>query len=124
MIEYRVLKELQNNPAHTQRSLALSLHVSLGKVNYVLSGLAEKGIIKAKKLRNQPDKIRWEYILTPKGLQEKVRITGDYLRRRLIEFSELQAEIESLRREVQVVAGAPGDAGGQVSGPQQAGPPG
>jgi EPS-associated MarR family transcriptional regulator len=101
MIEYRVLKELQLNPSHTQRSLAQALHISLGKVNYVLSGLMEKGIIKAKKLKNQPDKVRWQYLLTPEGIQEKIRITSDYLRRRLTEFGELQSEIESLRKEVE-----------------------
>ena len=100
MIEYRLLKELQKNPTHTQRSLANRLNISLGRANYVLSGFVEKGVIKAKKLKDSPRKIRWQYILTPKGLKEKMRISKDYLKRRLEEFSEIQKEIEDLKLEV------------------------
>jgi EPS-associated MarR family transcriptional regulator len=98
--DYHILKEIEKNPSHTQRSLAEKLDISLGKVNFVLSGLIEKGIIKAKKLKNHPDKIRWQYILTPEGLKEKVRITKDYMNRRLREFELLKAEIEELEKEV------------------------
>lgn len=100
MIEYKVIKELEENPSHTQRSLAQRLNVSLGKVNYILSGLVEKGIIKAKRLKNSPDKIRWQYILTPQGLTEKIRITQEYLKKRLKEFEQIQSEIEELKKEV------------------------
>ena len=100
MIEYKVLKEIERNPAHTQRSLAERLNVSLGKINYVLSGLAEKGIIKARKLKNNPNKIRWRYILTPKGMAEKIRLARDFLNRRLREFDAIEREIEELKREV------------------------
>ncbi|MBD3391039.1 MAG: MarR family EPS-associated transcriptional regulator [Chitinivibrionales bacterium] len=97
MIEYKLLKELEQNPAHTQRSLATHLNVSLGKINYVLAGLTDKGIIKARKLRNHPEKIRWQYILTPKGMREKVALTQRYLRRRIREFENLRKEIEELK---------------------------
>ena len=100
MIEYKVIKELEENPSHTQRSLAQKLNVSLGKMNYVLSGLVEKGIIKAKKLKNHPDKIRWQYLLTPQGVKEKIKITGEYLKKRLKEFEQIQNEIEELKEEV------------------------
>ncbi len=100
MIEYKIIKELSQNPRHTQRSLAQKLDVSLGKINYVLSGLAGKGIIKAKKLRDHPERIRWQYNLTPKGIKEKARITKRYLEDRLTEFRVIQAEIEELRKEV------------------------
>jgi EPS-associated MarR family transcriptional regulator len=100
MIEYKVIKELEQNPAHTQRSLARKLDISLGKANYVIAGLIEKGIIKAKRLKNEPDKIRWKYILTPKGMKEKVIITRNYLNKRLREFDAIQKEIEELREEV------------------------
>ena len=99
MIEYKVIKKLEMNPAHTQRTLAKRLDVSLGKGNYVLSGLIEKGFVKAKKLKNHPDKIRWMYILTPKGIQEKVCITKEYLRTRLREFDLLQKEIQELEQD-------------------------
>jgi EPS-associated MarR family transcriptional regulator len=101
MFEYKLIKELERNPSHTQRSLARKLDVSLGKVNYMLSGLAEKGLIKARKLTNQPGTVRWQYILTPEGMREKVRITRRYLRQRIREFNELQREIETLETEIQ-----------------------
>lgn len=100
MIEYKVLKEISSNPSHTQRTLATKLNVSLGKVNYVLSGLVDKGIIKAKKLRDDPASIRWNYILTPKGIKEKLRITKSYLDKRLEEFHLIKEEIQELEKEV------------------------
>jgi EPS-associated MarR family transcriptional regulator len=100
MIEYHVIKELELNPSHTQRSLALKLNISLGKANYVLAGLVEKGIIKAKKLKNHPEHIRWSYILTPKGLRDKIDITKNYLNTRLTQFEILLHEIEMLKIEV------------------------
>ena len=100
MIEYKLLKEIETNPTHTQRTLAQKLNVSLGKVNYLLGGLVDKGIIKAQKLTNDPQNIRWSYLLTPKGIKEKVKISRDYLARRLKEFDEIQEEIVLLKREV------------------------
>jgi len=100
MIEYHVIKELELNPSHTQRSLAQKLNISLGKANYVLAGLIEKGVIKAKKLKNHPDHIRWRYILTPKGMKEKVVITRNYLNKRLKEFEDIQREIARLKYEI------------------------
>ena len=100
MLEYKLIKELAANPSHTQRSLAEKLNVSLGKVNYMLSGLMEKGIIKVSRLKREPGKIRWQYILTPEGMKEKARITKRYLKQRLEEFDDIQKEIETLRKEV------------------------
>lgn len=100
MIEYKLIRELDKNPYHTQRTLASTLDISLGKANYVLAGLIEKGIIKAKKLKNHPDNIHWKYILTPKGIREKIRITQNYLHTRLKEFDQIRREIEELKNEV------------------------
>jgi EPS-associated MarR family transcriptional regulator len=100
MNEYKVLKEIEINPSHTQRSLAEKLNVSLGKINFIISGLVEKGIIKAKKLKNNPDKIRWQYILTPKGIKEKIRITREYLNKRTEEYENIKKELEELKEEV------------------------
>jgi EPS-associated MarR family transcriptional regulator len=86
---------------HTQRSLAEKLDISLGKVNHVLAGLIEKGIVKAKKLKNNPENIRWQYILTSEGVREKIKITKNYLARRIVEFEDLQKEIELLKKDVQ-----------------------
>jgi EPS-associated MarR family transcriptional regulator len=100
MIEYKLIRELDKNPYHTQRTLASSLDISLGKANYVLAGLIQKGIIKARKLKNNPDNIRWKYILTPKGIREKIRIAQNYLHTRLKEFDLIRREIEELKNEV------------------------
>jgi hypothetical protein len=67
----------------------------------VLAGLVEKGIIKAKKLKNNPENIRWQYILTQAGVKEKIKITQQYLQRRIVEFEDLQKEIELLKKDVQ-----------------------
>jgi EPS-associated MarR family transcriptional regulator len=108
MIEYKLIKEIEKNPRHTQRSLAQKLNISLGKVNYIISGLIEKGIIRAKKLKNDPDKIRWQYILTPRGMKEKLRITHLYLKRRIQEFEQIQNEIIELKKEVVISSSGKG----------------
>ena len=100
MIEYKVIKEIEKNPSHTQRSLAEKLDISLGKANYVLAGLIEKGIVKANKIKNNPDKIRWQYILTHEGMKEKIRITRQFLKRRIREYEDIQKEIAQLQEEV------------------------
>ncbi|MBD3240789.1 MAG: MarR family EPS-associated transcriptional regulator [Chitinivibrionales bacterium] len=99
-IQYQVLRELEHNPAQTQRTLAGKLDISLGKANYVLAGLIDKGIVKARKARRNPGKVRWQYVLTPTGIREKMRITREYLRRRVHEYEAMGQEIEALRREV------------------------
>jgi len=101
MNEYKLIREIEQNPYHTQRTLAEKLGISLGKANYLLAGLIQKGIIKTLKLKNDPDKIRWKYILTPKGLREKLVITRDYLQRRISEFELIQREIQELKIEVE-----------------------
>jgi len=101
MIEYKLLKEIEHNPSVTQRGLADRLGISLGKANYVLAGLVDKGLVKARKLKNHPSKIRWQYILTPDGLKEKVRITRAYLKKRIVDFERMQKEIAVLKKEVE-----------------------
>jgi EPS-associated MarR family transcriptional regulator len=100
MNDYKLIHELEKNPFHTQRTLADKLNISLGKANYLLAGLIEKGLIKTHKFKNDPDKIRWKYILTPKGIKEKLTITQHYLHVRLEEFNKIQREIEELKNEV------------------------
>jgi EPS-associated MarR family transcriptional regulator len=101
MDEYNLIREIERNPFHTQRTLATTLHISLGKANYLLAGLMQKGIIKARRLRNDPAKIRWKYFLTPKGIKEKLIITRDYLQKRMSEFEAIQREIEELKIEIE-----------------------
>ena len=101
MIEYKLLKEIEQNPVSTQRTLAEKFDVSLGKINYVLTGLIKKGLIKAQKLKSDPQNIRWSYLLTPKGISEKITITRMFLEKRLKEFDTIQLEIAELQKEVE-----------------------
>jgi len=103
MIDYHLIKEIEQNPSQSQRSLAQKLNISLGKVNYLLSGLVEKGIVKIRRLKDDPDKIRWQYILTPEGIKEKIKITQIYLKNRVVEYEKIQKEIENLKKEVDSV---------------------
>ena len=101
-VSYRLIKILEENPEISQRELAQEMGISLGKVNYCLKGLMEKGIIKANNFKNSNNKLAYAYLLTPKGIEEKSRITARYLKRRLKEYEELKQEIEMLKEEVKV----------------------
>ena len=98
---YRLLKLLQENPELTQRELAEAAGVSLGKINYCLKALIEKGLIKAANFKNNPNKKAYAYLLTPKGIEEKARITVSFLRRKREEYEIIKQEIADLQREVQ-----------------------
>lgn len=97
---YKVLKLLEDNPELTQRQLARALGVSLGKVNYCLKALIEKGMIKAGQFRNSGNKQAYAYLLTPKGVETKARLTVEFLRVKVAEHRALKAEIDELRQEV------------------------
>ncbi|WP_126455652.1 MarR family EPS-associated transcriptional regulator [Sulfuriflexus mobilis] len=99
-ISYRVIKLIEQNPEISQRQLAEELGVSLGKTNYCLKALIEKGHIKASNFKNSHNKLAYSYLLTPEGIKEKVRITASFLKRKLAEFDALQNEIETLKQEV------------------------
>ena len=85
--------------AASQRGLAERFGVSLGKVNYCLRALVDKGLVKANNFRRSDNKLAYSYVLTPAGLEEKGRLTKAFLRRKLTEYELLQQEIEVLRRE-------------------------
>ena len=97
---YRLLKLLQTNPQLSQRQLAQELGVSVGKVNYCLNALLDKGLLKVRNFRDNRNKLAYAYYLTPKGAKEKVRATVGFLKRKLEEYQGLEREIEELRREV------------------------
>lgn len=99
-IRYRLLKILEENPEVSQRDLSKALGVSLGKVNYCLQALIEKGLIKAANFRNSRNKAAYMYVLTPKGIEEKIRVTHSFLTRKVSEYDALAREIERLRIEV------------------------
>lgn len=104
---YRLLKLLQTNPELSQRQLAEDLGVSVGKVNYCLNALLDKGLLKVRNFRDNRNKLAYAYYLTPKGAQEKVRATVGFLKRKLEEYEGLEREIEELRREVRAAGEEP-----------------
>jgi len=97
---YKLLKILQDNPDLSQRELAREVGLSLGKTNYCLRALIEKGFIKASNFRNSQNKVAYAYLLTPRGIEEKVQATGYFLKRKVAEYEALEKEIEQLRSEV------------------------
>jgi MarR family transcriptional regulator, temperature-dependent positive regulator of motility len=97
---YQVLKILEQNPRISQRELAGEMGVSLGKVNYCLKALVDKGLVKAKNFKNSANKRAYFYVLTPRGIEAKARISVRFLQRKLEEYEALRAEIEELRAEV------------------------
>jgi len=96
---YKILKLVEGNPAISQRELASQLGISLGKVNFCLKALIEKGLLKATNFRNNKNKLAYMYLLTPSGIEEKASITLRFLKYKIHEYEVLQAEIEELRRE-------------------------
>lgn len=100
-IQYRLLKILSKDPNFTQREMAKKMGISLGKVNYCLSELAKKGFIKISRFKSSRNKIRYIYILTPRGLEEKARLTLSFLKRKTLEYKEISRQIRDLAREVE-----------------------
>lgn len=100
-ISYQVIKLIEVNPEISQRDLSRELGVSLGKVNYCLKALIDKGWVKAKNFKNSQNKLAYRYLLTPHGVKQKSVIAKNFLKRKLIEYEELQREIESLRVELE-----------------------
>lgn len=104
-IHLRVLRELSDNPKITQRELARNLGVSLGKANYCLRALIERGFVKARNFRNSNRKRAYLYILTPQGIEAKAGISVAFLRQKMEEYERLKAEIAQLQRELSGSAG-------------------
>ncbi len=99
-MRYRLLKLLHDEPHKSQREMAEELGISLGKANYCLKALVGKGLIKARNFKNSENKKGYIYFLTPKGIEEKAKVTVRFLKRKIDEYETLTAEIEALRREV------------------------
>lgn len=97
---YKILKELQKDPDVSQRELAKRLDISLGKANFCLKALIEKGLVKMDNFRKNSNKVSYLYLLTPKGIEDRAMLTRHFLNRKLKEYEELTVEIELLREEV------------------------
>ena len=90
---YKVLKQIQNNPNTSQRKLAKEVGFSLGKLNYSLKTLQKKGLIKIDNFKKNPNKISYVYILTPKGKKKKAKLTMNFMIRKMKEYDELKEEL-------------------------------
>jgi len=90
---FDLLRKIQKNPLASQRKLAGELGFSLGKLNYCLQSLKDKGFIKIKNFKKNPNKINYFYILTPKGISQKTKLTINFMKKKLTEYEELKKEI-------------------------------
>jgi len=99
----KMLKAIKDDPALTQRELSSRLGMSLGKVNYLIKSLIQRGLVKVDNFKNSSNKISYLYKLTPHGIEEKARTTFFFLKRKLEEYERLEMEIGELRREVSTI---------------------
>ena len=89
-----VLRSIYNNPNQNQRKLAKDLKVSLGKLNYLVKTLKSKGLIKIQNFKNNKNKMRYVYILTPRGISKKTNLTINFVKRKMKEYDQLKKELE------------------------------
>ena len=89
-----ILRKIENSKNVSQRNLAKELGFSLGKLNYCLSALKEKGYIKIKNFSKNKNKVGYLYFLTPKGIAEKTKLTIHFMERKMKEYDELKSELE------------------------------
>lgn len=110
---FRLLRLLETRSELSQRDLARELGASVGKINYCLNALIDKGLIKARNFKNNRNKLGYLYVLTPRGIDSKATITLQFLQRKMAEYETLKVEIALLERELAAaqsglsVAGAP-----------------
>jgi EPS-associated MarR family transcriptional regulator len=91
---FNVLRKINKKPNITQRELAEELGFSLGKLNYCLKALKTKGLVKIENFTKNPNKINYIYVLTPKGISEKTKLTINFMKRKMKEYDELKNELE------------------------------
>ncbi len=94
-----VLRKVNSNPNSSQRTLAKELGFSLGKLNYCLQALKKKGLIKIKNFKKQKNKFNYfQYVITPKGISERTKLTLNFMKRKMREYDELKKEIEETEK--------------------------
>jgi len=98
--EYLILRKLEKNPRLTQRELSKELGLSLGKTNYVIKALIDRGWLKLNNFKRSDNKLGYIYLLTPTGATEKTILAQNFLRRKSDEYNRLKEEIEKLRNEL------------------------
>ena len=89
-----LLRKIKNKPDSSQRELAEELGFSLGKLNYWLNALKNKGLVKINNFKKNPKKINYIYVLTPKGISEKTKLTINFMKRKMKEYDELKKELK------------------------------
>jgi EPS-associated MarR family transcriptional regulator len=99
-LDFEILRELTLEPVASQRSLAARLGVSVGRINYCLRALADKGWVKADNFRRSDNKRAYLYLLTPTGMEAKARLTREFLSQKTKEYERLRQQIAALQREV------------------------
>tara|TARA_A100001011_G_scaffold399005_1_gene505639 strand:+ start:237 stop:542 length:306 start_codon:yes stop_codon:yes gene_type:complete len=92
--KFNLLRKIGSKPNSSQRQLASELGFSLGKLNYCLKSLKDKGFVKISNFQKNPNKIGYVYILTPKGISVKTKLTISFMKRKMKEYDELKSEIE------------------------------
>ena len=92
---FNVLRKIDSKPESTQRELAEELGFSLGKLNYCLKSLKTKGLIKIKNFGKNPNKLNYIYVLTPRGISQKTKLTLNFMKRKMKEYDELKKEIKN-----------------------------
>ena len=95
--KYQLLKSLEQDANLTQRQLSKELGISLGKVNYSLQSLIQKGFVKINNFKNSKHKIQYSYLLTPKGVAEKTKLTIEFLKVKTKEYEVLKEEVERIK---------------------------
>ena len=98
-IHLDLLRKLEINPEYTQRELSREMGVSLGKINYCIKKLIEKGWVKLSNFSQNPNKASYIYLLTPKGIEQKSRLTFAFLAIKLEEYEILKNEISILKKD-------------------------
>ena len=93
--EFQLLRQINRQPKVSQRQLAKNLGMSLGKLNYCIKALKEKGFLKISNFRNNPNKMNYLYVLTPKGISEKSKMTINFMKMKMQEYDELKSELKN-----------------------------
>ncbi len=96
----RIFREINRSPEMTQREFSSRLGISLGKVNFLINALIQKGFVKVENFKKSSSKSKYLYCLTPRGIEEKSRMTYLFLKRKMKEYEHLELEIQQLREEV------------------------
>ena len=91
---FEILRKINKKPQYSQRELANELGFSLGKLNYCLKELQKKGLIKIQNFRKNPNKINYLYVITPKGISQKTKLTINFMKKKMMEYDELKKEME------------------------------